>query len=158
MLPWTWDIFITPCKTTSSGPPARRAYASESVVRVLWLCLEALPIFSFGNRSPKAPLTQDQVWARQYWRTRVLGSRNRRFRDFSILVFALLHHPRETLNRHHQPPLGANQSHVLWAWIIYLVVLLKPNLEINEKRMSQDRQWPVHYGGHHNAHPTWAPI
>jgi len=37
---------------------------------------------------------------------------------------------------------------------LYLVVLLKPNLEINEKQMSQDRQWPVHYGGHHNAHQT----
>ena len=27
----------------SSGPPARRSYGSESVVRVLWLCIEIQP-------------------------------------------------------------------------------------------------------------------
>jgi len=36
------DKFILPRKTWSFGPPARRAYASESHVRDRWLCLGVL--------------------------------------------------------------------------------------------------------------------
>ena len=59
-------------KSTSFGPPARRAYASESVVRVNWLCLEAMP-WSIG--------------VLEYWVQRIEDSV-----VFSILVFALLHY------------------------------------------------------------------
>ena len=43
MLTWSQSKFLfLPLKTWSFGPPARRAYASESQVRDRWLCLGVL--------------------------------------------------------------------------------------------------------------------